>query len=76
MSKLYPHRKITRNAIRCLKCSTVIESTHVHHFIRCECKAVFADGGLEYLRRGWSGGEQEEAFEELSEYEPGDEVLP
>ena len=62
-------QKIMRNAIRCLKCATVIESTHVHHFVRCECKACFADGGLEYLRRGWSG-EVHEAFEELSEYEP------
>ncbi len=62
--------KITRNAIRCLKCNTVIESKHVHDFVRCPCKACFVDGGHDYLRRGFNGP-QEEAFEELAEHEGG-----
>lgn len=63
--------RIKRNLIRCLKCHTFAESTHRHEFKRCECGACFADGGLDYLRRGWSGGvEPHEAFAELSEYEP------
>lgn len=45
-------RKVLRNAARCLKCDTVIESTHVHDFKYCPCKSIFVDGGKEYIRRG------------------------
>lgn len=62
--------KIIKNAIRCLKCNTVIESLHVHHFVRCPCKECFVDGGHDYLRRGFNGP-QEQAYEELCEYEEG-----
>lgn len=55
-------KKILRNAARCLKCDTVVESRHVHDFRWCSCKAIFVDGGKEYLRRG---GDLD-AMEELS----------
>jgi hypothetical protein len=61
---------ITRNAARCRKCDTVIESRSVHDFVSCRCGAIFVDGGLEY---GRSGGSPED-FESLSEYLGGDDV--
>lgn len=36
-----PRPRIVRKAIRCLKCSTVIESTHHHHYVECKCSAVY-----------------------------------
>lgn len=44
--------KILKNAARCKKCETVIESRHVHDFVTCSCKSIFTDGGLTYIRRG------------------------
>ena len=55
---------ITRNAARCRKCDTVVESTYRHDFVSCKCGAIFVDGGLEYLR---AGGNPED-FESLAEY--------
>ena len=55
--------KITRNAARCRKCGTTVESKHVHDWRACPCGAIFVDGGREYLRRG---GDLD-ALEELSE---------
>lgn len=52
--------EIVRNAIRCRRCNTVIESETVHDFRLCECRAVAVDGGRRYLAR--SGAE----FEELA----------
>lgn len=60
-------RRIKRNAIRCKNCGDEIESKNRHDFVWCECGRVYVDGGLDYLRRGFTcepGG-----FEELSEYE-------
>lgn len=62
--------KITRNAARCKKCKTVVESRSVHDMRACKCKAMFVDGGLEYLRRG---GDLD-AIEELSLDGGGDEA--
>jgi len=62
-------QKLKRNAVRCLKCNTVIESKHVHDFVWCECKAIFTDGGSDYIRRG---GDLE-AMHDLSEYVEVDE---
>ena len=59
--------KIVRNRIRCKKCDTILESKHRHDFVSCDC-GTFTDGGTEYLRRGWAGGEYEDAIEELDEY--------
>lgn len=55
---------LTRNAARCRKCGTVIESKHVHDFVSCECGAIFIDGGLEYMRYGGDYSN----FEDLSEW--------
>lgn len=45
---------ITRNRCQCSHCNDIIESTHSHNFVRCKCGAIFTDGGLEYVRRGFS----------------------
>jgi hypothetical protein len=58
---------ITRNAVKCLKCGDVIESTHVHDFKACSCGAVFVDGGLEYLRRGGNLDNMEDLSESIEE---------
>lgn len=55
--------KIIRNAIRCTRCGSVIESEHVHDLKWCACNSCAVDGGKNYLRRGWRG---EKCFEELS----------
>ena len=42
---------LTRNAIKCLVCNTVLESKHQHHYVQCPCSnEVATDGGLTYLR--------------------------
>ena len=42
---------LTRNAIKCLVCNTVLESKHRHHYTQCHCSNEAAtDGGLIYLR--------------------------
>lgn len=64
--------KIRKNAVRCRKCGTYLESTHRHDYRTCECPAqVMVDGGKAYLRRGWNGdlGKAEDLIEELSEYD-------
>ena len=59
----YP--KLTRNAVRCLRCGDIIESKTPHEWVRCSCGAVGVDGGLNYRRR--TGFESD--MEELSEFE-------
>ena len=54
---------IKRNALRCKKCGDVIESTHRHDFVRCQCGAIFVDGGHDYLRRGGNTEDMEELYE-------------
>lgn len=61
--------KLIRNRVRCKKCNDIIESKHRHDFVRCKCGAVFVDGGIDYLRGGWPGGEYKDSVEELYEYE-------
>ena len=46
---------IKRNAARCLKCNTTIESSYRHDVHRCSCGHVSVDGGHVYRRRAWSG---------------------
>lgn len=48
--------KLTRNAAECPRCHDVVESKHRHDLVRCSCRGIFVDGGLEYTRRGWSDG--------------------
>lgn len=43
--------KIIRNAAQCLNCLDIIESTHVHDFVTCQCGAISVDGGKEYIKR-------------------------
>ena len=43
--------KIILNAVYCIKCKEVVESTHRHDFRYCSCGAVAVDGGKAYLRR-------------------------
>jgi hypothetical protein len=54
--------RITRNAVRCLKCDEVIESFHRHDFKYCKGGHIAVDGGLSYLRR--SG--EPDCYEDLS----------
>lgn len=42
---------LTRNAVKCLVCNTVLESKHRHHYNQCQCRNECAvDGGLDYQR--------------------------
>lgn len=42
---------LTRNAIKCLVCNTVLESKHRHNYAQCQCSNEAAtDGGLAYQR--------------------------
>ena len=44
---------LTRNAIKCLQCNTVLESKHKHDYQACCCSnRAFVDGGLSYIRLG------------------------
>jgi len=57
-------KRLSRNIVRCKKCNDVIESRWTHDFVWCSCKAIFTDGGKDYVRRG---GELD-AMDDLSEY--------
>lgn len=65
MNKENKTTKIKRNAVKCLICNDIIESTHRHDFVICRCGACFVDGGHSYIRRGG----QLEHMEDLTEYE-------
>jgi hypothetical protein len=41
---------IIRNAAKCNKCGDVIQSTHQHDYVTCNCGAIAVDGGNGYLR--------------------------
>lgn len=43
---------VLRNAARCLKCDSMIESKNRHDFKECFCGNVFVDGGFDYIRHG------------------------
>lgn len=59
--------RIIRNRAKCCLCGDTVESKHRHDYRSCRCGALSVDGGLDYLKRGYSGGG--EGFLELSEYE-------
>jgi len=61
-------KKLVKNAIRCKHCGEVLVSRYGHDFVQCKCGACFADGGLDYLRRGFRTSPDED-YEDLSEYE-------
>ena len=63
-------KRLKKNAIKCLKCGDVIESTYRHDWVQCSCGACFVDGGRDYMR---VGGNYED-WEDMSEWEDvGDE---
>ena len=42
---------LTRNAVKCLVCNSVLESRHRHDYAQCSCPdEVATDGGLDYQR--------------------------
>lgn len=53
-----------RNAVRCCKCDTVIESTYRHDFQTCPCGSVSVDGGQDYKRRLYTKGVDYEELED------------
>jgi hypothetical protein len=59
--------KITRSRAMCLDCTDVIESRCVHEFVRCKCGHIFLDGGLEYVRYGYTCKERIVLMTEESE---------
>ena len=61
--------KIKRNIIQCKSCNDIIESTHVHNYKRCKCGKVAVDGGTEYIKISYPGGNPYDWFIDLSEYE-------
>ena len=54
-------RRILINAARCRGCQTIAQSTSTHDLVRCACGKSFADGGHEYLRRGFGTAGFDEA---------------
>ncbi len=43
--------KVLRNRAECRVCGDIIESTHGHDFVTCQCGEISVDGGHNYLRR-------------------------
>ena len=57
---------LSKNAIKCLVCNTILESKHRHDFVMCPCpNQTFNDGGLSYNR---VGGKDLSLIENLCEY--------
>lgn len=50
------HNQIIYNRAHCNICRQTITSTHRHDFVTCSCGNLSVDGGLDYLRRGFSHG--------------------
>lgn len=63
---------LTRSAIKCLQCNTVLESKHRHDYQACYCPNEAAiDGGLDYQR---ILAKHLHLIEDLSEYTTYDKV--
>lgn len=45
---------ILSNQAKCLKCGDEIYSAFTHDFKECSCGEVFVDGGMEYIRHGFT----------------------
>jgi hypothetical protein len=60
-----------RSRIQCKKCGDVVESKHRHDFRSCSCRSVHLDGGLDYQRCLWPGGNKSDWFTVL-----GDDDVP
>lgn len=48
------------NKVRCKKCDDIIESTYTHDMVRCKCGQIAVDGGNEYQRLTWKGGDMDD----------------
>ncbi len=60
-------RIIICNKAKCKKCGDIIESKHVHDYVKCKCGAISVDGGHYYLKRSFPGGaDYRDYIEELS----------
>ena len=57
-------QRIIRNAVQCNLCGDIIESTYKHDLVTCKCGCCSVDGGLDYLRRGFTHSRDD--FTELS----------
>ena len=58
---------LTKNAVQCLVCNTILESKYRHNFVTCGChNGTFTDGGLVYQR--YSGKDLDKVVS-LAEYE-------
>lgn len=44
---------LTRARYQCTHCEDVIQSSHRHDFVWCECKHIYVDGGKDYTRLGY-----------------------
>lgn len=69
--------KIIENKAKCLLCGDVIESVNRHDYVTCSCGNISVDGGKDYLRRCFVGGE--DTWIDLSiseEVQPDGENLP
>ena len=64
----HPKGFILRNSARCKKCGDVLVSRYRHDFVKCSCKAIYIDGGHDYLR----GGGEREACDSTSIIVTGD----
>ena len=57
---------LTKNAIKCLVCNTILESKYRHNYVQCSCpNQTFTDGGLSYNR---VGGKDLSLIDNLCEY--------
>lgn len=60
------YKVLTRNAVKCLVCNTVLESKHRHGYVQCNCdNQAFCDGGMDYNR---TGAKDLDLIENLCEY--------
>lgn len=44
-------RQILLNAVKCLVCEDIVQSTRRHDYRNCFCGNIVAGGGLDYIRR-------------------------
>ena len=60
------HKVLTRNAVKCLVCNTILESKYRHNYVQCGCpNEVATDGGMDYSR---TGAKDLDLIENLCEY--------
>lgn len=58
-----------RNIAKCAKCGDIIESKSRHNFVECSCKAIFVDGGNDYIRRGGNPEDFDKEFDRQNGYQ-------